>query len=519
MKKYKGLIVSGGVLAIVLIAYFIITSIPQEVEQAPSSEAVTSTPEVNYLVKIDEENIKSVTIEAEKSFSINAESATVEDEDGESQTVIEYSLAEPKDVAYLTDEFGDAARALSRIMIDADPVASDNHSEYGLDTPAAVVTVNHSSGSTVYEVGDLAPGESDYYAKLADSDDVWLISASTAKYALEGEWQFRDKFLFGFAEGEEYSAVESFILEREGQETIELALLESAGDEFSSVYELIAPLNHDANDTVFVDSIVNNLSSLEYSDIIEDHPQDLEKYGIFNTADEQTEPAPESTDENAESNTDEVNDEAATVDEVIASNNQPLARITINDDLIITLGDFTDETESYYYASVSGIDSVVTFPASYFPYLDIKYVDLMSSLMWLHNIVDAESVNIATPSGEHTLVFNHMVNPDDEEDTWMEPTLDGEEIEEDFAKDIYLSLLSVTLSNIIEEDPEVGEIEYTLTINMLNSDSFTMEFYRINERQYGTIKDGQPLPFYVNIDLLTYIEQLIADIKSGVHES
>ncbi len=527
MKKYKGLIVSAGVLAVVLIAYFIITTIPEDTGDNFELDESTSIPEVNHLVQVEYENLKSVAVDVENGYTINAEQTMVEDDAGEEQTVMEYSLAEPKDVAYLSGSFEEAAYALSNITIDSEPVATDNHAEYGLDSPVAVITVTHTDGTTTYEVGDLAPGESDYYAKLADNDEIWLIPSSAVEYALNGEWQFRDKLLFSFSEGEEYSAVETFKLERKGQETVELALLETVEDEFSSVYELLQPLKHEANDNVFLESVIYNLASLGYSEIIEDSPQDLEKYGIPNVSDQSSENSNETIGNEAEP-TELAHDNENVVDEELAvddssvdviDENSPFARITINEDLIITLGDFTDETNSYYYATVSGIDAVVTFPASSFPYLDVKYVDLMSSLLWLHNIVEAESVDIVTPSGEHTLILNHKVNPDDPEDTWMEPTLDGEEIEEDFAKDIYLAALSVTMSNIIEGEPELSDFDYTLTINMLNSESYTMDFYRINERQYGAVKDGQPLPFYVNIDLLVYIEEIIADIKAGVHES
>ncbi len=527
MKK-KQLTLIGSVIVLVILvgAYFLLTSMPQE-EPASSEMPVTSTPELNYLIEIEESEFNSVTVDIENGYTINKETVTTENDEGEELTSSEYSLAQPRDVNYSESAFSYAAASLRKILVDAEPVATDNHSEYGLDSPSAVVTVEHSGGATVYEIGNEAPGGTDYYAKLADNDEVWLISATTANYALNGEQQFRDKQLFSFAEGEEYDAVQSFKLERAGQETIELVPLEYDPDTFSSQHELISPIKHEANDAVFLEEIIYAFSSLQYGDIIEDDPQDYTQYGLVDPEEEQAEPVAgdeadtEEVDLTSEESVDveEAITEVSEEDAVTTDLEQPFARITLNDELVITLGDYTDETETEVYATVSGIDSIVTFPVSSFPYLDVNYVDLMSSLLWIYNILDAESIELITPSGEHEAFFNHMVNPDDAEDAWMEPTLDGEEIEEDFVKDIYLGMLSVTLSNVIEGESEIGDIEYKFTINMLDGDSHVMEFYRINERQYGAIKDGQALPFYVNVDLLTYIEDLIADIKSGVHES
>ncbi len=534
-KKQLGLVVSVVALVVALGAYFILTNLPQE--EVVAEVPVSSTPvELNYLIKVDEENLTSVTVDAQDSYTIITEKTTAE---GEESAVVEYYLAEPRDVRYLDGSFEDAADSMRRVLIDEEPIATENHSDYGLDTPSAVVTVEHADGTTVYEIGDEVPGGSGYYAKLADSDEIWTIPSNTAEFALLGEQQFRDKFLFGFEEGEEYDAVETFKLERSGYETILIEPFVNTTNAIASAYKLLMPVEHEANDTIFVEDIVAYLATISYNEIIEDDPQDLEQYGIPNAllADMLTEEddseegtteeaaseevAAETTTTDAEATATDTEDTTQVIDSLteIAVEDQPFARITINNRLTITLGDFTDDTKSEYYAVVSGINSVVTFPATLFPYLNVDYVDLMSSLLWLHNIVDASDVEISTPVGDYDLILNHMVNPDDEEDTWLENTLDGESIEEDFAKDIYLAVLSVTLTDAIEGEIEVGESEYTLTINMLNGDSNTMEFYRINERQYGAVKDGQPLPFYVNVDLLSYIDELIADIKAGVHES
>ncbi len=498
MKKYRALIIAAVFLVVAVIAYILLMSAPESSQQIDVEDQLIKLP--TELVSVEEQNLTSVTIEAENSFSIVATQSEQEGDDSQDITVTQYSLSDDMGMKYEQAYLKLAADTLRSISVEGDPIAASGYSEYGLDNPAAIVTIAHSEGELSYEIGDEAPGAEGYYAKLSDSDDVWLIPTNIAEYALGGSWQFRDKLVFNYEEGEEYIAIETFKLERSGEDTIEIGQVGEDAGEFSSTFTLTAPIVHEANDVVLLEDIFAYFSSLSYGEIIEDNPQDLTIYGIPHPLEE------------AEQG------EQAEPEEPMGQM-EPRARITLNDRLIITIGDFTDDTNSHYYATVSGVDSVVTFPASAFPFLDIEYSTLLSSILWLHNISEVQSVEIITPSGEDLIEFNHMQNPDDEEDTWMEPTLNGESIEEDYAKDVYLEILSVTIDDIIEGEPVVGEAEYSLTINKTDGERYNMSCYRINERHYGVIMDGEPLQFYVNIDLLTLIEDMIAEIEDGEYEA
>ncbi len=498
MKKYRGVIAAAIVLVAVVAAYLLLMNSDTSVTD-PESES-TAPIETSYLIDIEIEDVKSLTIENEETFTIFASQGS--EEEG-----ILFEL-EDDGHSYINNSLGPAVSSLTYITIDAEPIAIGNLNQYGLDTPTATVTVETTSEDIVFEIGDPAPGGSEYYAKLANSEEVHLISASSAGYALDTKHQFRDRSVFGFDEGTQADAVTSFTLSRLSGPTIDIERIEGDASEFAALYTMTTPIVHEINDTVFSEDIMAYFMSLYYTDIVEDSPQDLEKYGIPNEVIVTEEVSEDTTEETAEEETSDSTEQGIL----------PTAEITVNEDLVITLGDFTDETKSHYYATVSGIDSVVTFPASTFSFIDIDYVDLLSSLLWLHNIVDVESVDMITPSGTHKMELTHIKAENEDESDSIEALLDGELIEEDFAKDIYISLLSITLSSDIEaEQLQVGETLYTFTINLMDGNSYTMEYYRINERQYGVVNDGNPLPFYVNIDLLTYIEEIISDIKDGTH--
>ncbi len=503
MKKFRGLIVAAAVLIVAVAAYFVLTTVDFQDTQDPSVDASSTPTEPSYLIDIDAAEVSSVTVENEDIYTISTGDVA---DDGS----LTYSLEEDGFV-YIDGMVSAAAVSLISISADAEPVATGDLAQYGLDTPAAVVTVDSTSGEIAYEIGDAAPGNSQYYAKLANNEDVYLISSSDVMYALNTKHQFRDRSVFSYELGTDVESdiFESFVLTRSSGPTIELIAQQNV-DEFASAFEMISPYMSDTNDVILSDDIFSYFSALSYSEIIEDNPEDLEVYGIPNEAlSEQT------ADEEVVDTPEETVDAGEEIAEPLAASTT--ARIVINNDLVITLGDFTDESESAYYATVSGVDSVVTFPTSAFPFIDIDYVELLSSLLWLHNIVDVETVEMTTPSGSYELALTHIPGETEEDNASIEATLDGESIEEDFAKDIYLAILSVTLSSDLDEDPEIGETEYSFTINKMDGYSQTMEFYRINERQYGALKDGEPLPFFVNVDLLSYVDEVITGIKDGTH--
>ncbi len=496
MKKFRGLIVAAAVLVVAVAAYVILTTVDFSATEDVSSDVPSTPTELSYLIDVDAAEVSSVTVENDNTYTI------ITDDVAEDESLT-YSL-EDDGFAYIDGLISAAAVGLISITTDPEPIATGDLAQYGLDTPAAVVTVEATSGDIIYEIGDAAPGDSEYYAKLADSDDVYLIPSSDAMYALDTKHQFRDRSVFSYVVGTDIESeiFESFVLQRSSGPTIELTARESI-DEFGSAFEMTSPYMSDTNDVILSEDIFTFFSSLSYSEIIEDNPEDLEQYGIANVIEE------EQTDDEETPDTD---NEVA--EPLVASTT---ATFVINDDLTITLGDFTDESETAYYATVSGVDSVVTFPSSAFPFIDIDYIELMSSLLWLHNIVEVETVDMTTPSGTYELALTHFPAETEEDTAYLEATLDGESIEEDFAKDIYLAILSVTMSSDLDEDPEIGESEYSFTINKMDGYSQTMDFYRINERQYGAVKDGEPLPFYVNIDLLNDVDEIILGIKDGTH--
>ncbi len=518
MKKYTGIIVAVVLLVAVIAAYFLLMNSEEPTESTPES---ISSVELNYLIDLDSEDVKSITVENEDNYTISVTQ-------GDEGTV--YSLEEDGH-KYIDDAVYSAGIALISVLTEAEPIATTDHAQYGLDTPSATVTVEATSETITYLVGDAAPGESDYYAKLADSDEVWLISAADAGLAIGTRHQFRDYLVFSYETGTEADTFESFSLSRQNGPDISITT-NTEPEEFASYYSMTAPVEHEANDTVLTEDVFTFFTTLAFSEIVEDNPADLEKYGIPNdfaadlqqseTTESQvasSEPAAEDTVDEASSNDTTTDDEASvdTTENTATDENTARATITVNGDLTITLGDYTDEAKTHYYATVSGIDSVVTFPTSAFPYLDIDYTVLLSSLLWLHNILDVDSVDIVTPNTQNTMELTHIEPEDEEGSASTDALLDGEFIEEDFAKDIYLAILSTTMSNAIEGEPDMSDVQYVFTINKSDGSSHTMEFYRINERQYGAIKNGQPMPFYVSVDLLVDVEEIVLGIKDGTH--
>lgn len=94
---------------------------------------------------------------------------------------------------------GNALNTFARLRssnIVAENADSEKEAEYGLDNPAAVVTIEDFKGNaTVLEIGDLNPSGSGRYARVADSTTIVIIPAVVADYAFRTEADYRDMSL------------------------------------------------------------------------------------------------------------------------------------------------------------------------------------------------------------------------------------------------------------------------------------------------------------------------------------
>ncbi len=520
MKKNKALIAAAAVLVIAGGGYAALMLTPQTEE-----ETIPDVSEVAPAYMLTESALASttsVTVDAENGYTITVEY-------GEEEST--FGIEGMDDIAYNNS---DLSRAVDRLIAvetvgEVVAVGATDLAPYGLDNPAAKVTINGTDGNVSYSVGNVAPGGNEYYAMLDGTTDVYLIQALTAELLFKGETQYRESTVMSFTIEEAGTLVKSFTLERPGMIPIDIVKNTVTDDsEFPTMFYMQSYTPAEANDTVFTEDVLAYLANLSFTDVVDTQPQDLAQYGL----DE-----PQAT---------------FTLDVV------GQAKLTVN------VGDLVD---GYYYATVSGSDAVVTFAESTLSFLDIEYIDLISTLLWLHNIKNVESVDFVSPSGQHTLVINNGVANEEEPEEDMRPELDGQLILTDNAREIYQAVLSPSIEGLVadilpqtteeetapqeeavgetpqdvetpseqtQEDGEVGETpqdvetpaeqtqddilepaDYVLTLKLLDGTIEQLAFYEINERQYSAVKNGEILPFYVNIRDLEILEEYIQIALSG----
>ena len=171
-------------------------------------------------------------------------------------------------------------------------------------------------------------------------------------------------------------------------------------------------------------------------------------------------------------------------------------------------GDTLEDADGNRYLIYSGIDAVfqianskVTAWADADPFL------LQSTLTLLPNIVDVHTMELTMNGETYSFTIDRTVNEEDstEDNTVYDYTVtsgDGTALdyEENF-KHFYLALISITVSEDTQDMPE-GEPTLTCTYTYQDKPgSDTIEYYRVSDRRYAIVENGQLMGLALSDDV------------------
>lgn len=169
----------------------------------------------------------------------------------------------------------------SAANITADRVVEKNAkdlSQYGLDKPASVVTVELTDGTKqVIDLGNVATGNTMYYLKLANKNEVYAVESSYGdnfKYTLN---DLRNKKL-GSIDNSKINYMD--LKFRNGKEA-EFKVNNDSDDSAYTPFKLYKyykePVGVSSDKFT---TAVQNISELDFTDIVEDNAKNLSKYGL-----------------------------------------------------------------------------------------------------------------------------------------------------------------------------------------------------------------------------------------------
>lgn len=476
MKSLKSIIIAGIVLVVLIVASIIVMNIPVASEAEVVEETTTVTKETVYVVNEDYSELTGFTIvpteravSDDTAFTYASEEFDVKitkitDEDGSISYEYEAS-PDPGEFEYNSSLFRSMMYTVSSItaktLVEED--ASDI-SKYGLDEPTCTVKTYYGEGKEIdIIVGSPAPVDGDYYCMTSVNNNVYTIGSYVDSLLVRRPIEYRDITLFpAYADEEIYSNIDWVrITDRNGEE-IEILWDQNLENEYNteqSMYVLLSPVTGSGNTTTIQSYVLDVASTLTLGSIVCDITEDqYAEYGFDKPA------KLEMTD--------------------IAGNSVSLL-----------IGDTCPNTD-YTYCMLEGTNTVITANTAAFDWMDINFVQLMLRSIWTYNIEQLESIDINIGDDTYDIDVTHYIkqNANGNDVDGVQGTLNGVEIIETNIRRLFVRCLYFRIvgNMTAEELEEFGDAEAyaTITLNLFDDESHTLELVSITDRKFGLRVDG-----------------------------
>ncbi|MDR3207357.1 MAG: DUF4340 domain-containing protein [Oscillospiraceae bacterium] len=342
----------------------------------------------------------------------------------------------------------------------ADSPTDAQLAEFGLAPPAVVWTVTGTESAVTLEVGALTGLGDGYYARL-DGGNVFILPLSPGTALLKPESELRTLNNLPAIDTEDpYATLRG--LQVSGPDTAYTLRVLPDDERVSDLegftigpYALTEPVAAQGNDFYIEEQVIAPIAAIAPSVVMADHPADLAPYGLEDPA---------------------------------------RLTLTLADGAPLTLLIGGQDKDGARYLMYEGVDSVLLDPVGDYTFLRADYVTLMVHTLWLEDINTLTGVTFGLPAGERRLDFGHTGAG---EPAAMAPLLDGVPVSETNARRLYISLLAITLSEVLDEAPAVGQPSHVFTLYRADGGQRVMKIYPYNERRLLVSLDGEPPRFTV----------------------
>lgn len=469
MKRYRSLIAAGAVLLLAGVAVLVLSLNPAPPEQDKDTEPDYKS----QVLDLSADDIDHITVTAD-----NGEAFTLFTEQADDETVYRVAGAPEehtfKDTLF-SSLFAQAAQFNTLKLIDDAP---QELSVYGLAAPLTRVELFMKDGSRhIIEIGHQSPVGDGYFAKLSGAGSVYLISEATAEIFSAQLISYRTGEIFPVYTTPDEEIV--LLAIRRGGKIPELEFRRLAeGDERplwlpESTYETVTPsafpsTSHEA----LKGKILTPLNAVGSCAVVEDHPKDLEKYGLSDPR-------------------------VIIIEDVLPS----VHRLLVG----------KEDGEGNTYVMKEGLDTVFSVSTSKLSFMDTDYFSILPKVFWSADISKITRLELSSDAGVHVLELETGGDS-----TLTRALLDGSDISETNAKTLVSRLGNINVPGLLPENasPQAAAA-YTLKVTFSAGETATFQFCLFNERQCSVLHDGMDTGLYVLKKDIDSALSAISDIKAG----
>ncbi len=435
MRKWKVIIAFVLIFAILGAAYFLIEKAGTPKQAMPQPE----TPKLSVLSR-DAAQVIQIEIrngEGQYAFVRNAEGWLVKNEpDIELQSARVESLC------------------VSAATLPAESLVAretEDLSAYGLTAPQAEVTLSFENGETVtLKIGDATPGNDGYYACVADSADVYLISGATGNQFLSPVSAFRVLTITAM----NVLDVRSVSITRGGQ-VLSLRYEEPAGGEtVLSAWHIKSPIVRDANENLVQEKLLIPMCTLVASGVAADNPADISAYGF-------------------------------TGDSVEIGTATETVRFSVG------------KADGIDYVMVEGKTAVYYMGSGMLSFMDVKAFDVLEKMTNLVSVDTVDTIDIKLPGISAAM----QVRTEGKEKRYF---VNDTPASEEAFEAMYLELIALSVDGEVTAKTETGgqspaaSIVFTLT----DGSSTALAYYPYDDFNYAVYENGEST-FYMKKTKLT----------------
>ncbi len=428
MKLYRNAIILLVILGALVGAYFLINS------KVNNNAAADSTMDLGEdaikVVSFEKDNINYIGYDNENGkFSIS-----LKDDTWTIEPAMEFTM----------DELVANAAAIDVSAIVANKVIEEDAKDlakYGLDKPGTITVGLKDGTKKVVEFGDKTPTNDAMYVKMQGENKVYTVGSYYFDKLLMKRGQFIKQEILPVEETE----IKTFSLTKDG------TLLYSLNFVSDSEVDITAPVV-ESGDATKTQPIKANLVTLKMTDIVDENPADLSKYGLDN---------PRYVIEFGTSDT--------------------TKKIAIGKDI-------SSGTAYAKFVDSKGVFSLDTAPLTF---LDMGLTDVIDTFVYLPNITDVASVEINLDGKK---VVSEITHSDNNEQTFKVEGKDAN-MKNDKGDSVfrayYQAIIGLTLKKYDPNLTPTGNPEVTIKYNLRDGKSVTVGLISKDDNYYYAMKDGK----------------------------
>ena len=427
MKLYRNAIILLVILGALVGAYFLISN---KINSDAADDTATLDPETINVVKFEKDNINYIGYDNEYgkfSISLNGDTWSIE-------PAMEFTM----------DSLVANAAAIDISAVIADKVIEEDAKDlakYGLDKPSTVTVGLKDGTKRVIEFGDKTPTNDAMYVKMKDENKVYTVGS----YYFEKLLMKRGQFIIQEILPVEETEIKTFSITKDG------TLLYSLNFVSDSEVDVTAPIV-ERGDATKTQPIKASLVTLKMTDIVDENPTDLAKYGLEN---------PKYVIEFGTSDT--------------------TKKIAIGNDI----------SSGAAYAKFVDSKGVFELDTSPLTFLDMGLTDVLDVFVYLPNITDVSSVEINIDGKK---VVSEITHSGDNEQTFKVEGKDAN-MKNDKGDSVfrayYQAIIGLTFKKYDASLTPTGTPEVTIKYNMKDGKTVTVGLISKDNNYYYAMKDGK----------------------------